>query len=85
MTFLKILNFFWKGQVAVIKSRVVGYVFFQVFMESRLSSESLEPMIGLLAYLKLKSWLKKQKLGKFQVTQKVTWAIFAKGHNSPAN
>jgi len=27
MTCLKILNFFWKGQVVVIKSRAVGYVF----------------------------------------------------------
>ena len=27
MTCLKILNFFWKGQVVVIKSRLVGYVF----------------------------------------------------------
>ena len=27
MTCLKILNFFWKGQVVVIKSRVAGYVF----------------------------------------------------------
>jgi len=27
MTCLKILNFFWKGQVVVIESKVVGYVF----------------------------------------------------------
>jgi len=27
MACLKILNFFWKGQVVLIKSRVVGYVF----------------------------------------------------------
>jgi len=30
----------------------------QVFLESRLSSDSLEPLFGLLAYLEPKIWLK---------------------------
>jgi len=34
------------------------------FLETRLSSESLEPLIGFLAYLEPKSWIKKQKLVK---------------------
>jgi len=34
MTCLKILNFFWKGQVVVIKSRVVGYVLFLEVLHS---------------------------------------------------
>jgi len=34
------------------------------FLESRLSSKSLEPLIGLLAYLELKLWVKNQKLVK---------------------
>jgi len=34
----------------------------QVFLEIRLSSESLEPMISFLAYLRLKLWLKNQIL-----------------------
>jgi len=36
----------------------------EVFVESRLSCESSEPLTGLLAYLESKSWLKNQKLGK---------------------
>jgi len=34
------------------------------FFVTRLSSETLEAMIGILAYLEPKLWLKKQKLGK---------------------
>ena len=38
------------------------------FLESRLSSESLEPLIGLLTYLEAKLWLKIQKLIKIYPT-----------------
>jgi len=34
----------------------------QGFLEIRLSTKSLEPLIEFLAYLELKSWLKNQKL-----------------------
>jgi len=36
----------------------------QSFLESRLSSESLQNLIGFLAYPGSKLWLKKQKIGK---------------------
>jgi len=36
----------------------------QIFLETRLLSKTLESMIGILAYLEQKLWLKKQKLGK---------------------
>jgi len=36
----------------------------KVFMESRLSSESLEPLIGFLAYLEPKLWLKNKNWKK---------------------
>jgi len=35
-------------------------IFALIFLESRLSFESLEPLIGLLAYLEPKLWLKNQ-------------------------
>jgi len=38
------------------------YFLAQVFLESRLSSEALEPLIGFVAYLEPKLWLKQQKL-----------------------
>jgi len=39
-------------------------IFLAHFLESRLSSESLEPFIGLLAYLETKLWLKNQQFVK---------------------
>jgi len=42
-------------------------------------------MISFLAFLDLKLWLKNQILIKNQVRQKVTLAIVAEGHNSPAH
>jgi len=39
------------------------------------ATASFEPLIGFLAYLKPKLWLKKQLLSKNKVTQKVTLAI----------
>jgi len=45
----------------------------------------LEPLIVFLAYLEPKLWLKKQNWLKIQVPQKLTFAILAKCHNSPAD
>ena len=39
-------------------AKQMSYFLAQVFFKSRLSSESLEPLIGLLAYLEPKLWLK---------------------------
>jgi len=41
-------------------------------------------LIGILAYLKSKLWLKNTNLGKNQVPQNVTLIILAEGCNSPA-
>ena len=46
------------------------------FLESRLSFESLESLIGLLAYLESKLWLKHQKLVKILPPQMLIWNIF---------
>jgi len=51
----------------------------QVFLETRLSSEPLEPLIGQTYGSKKQSWM------KIQIPQKVNLVILAKGHNSPAN
>jgi len=40
------------------------HIWLKFFFKSRLSSESLESLIGFLAYLEPKLWLKKQKLVK---------------------
>jgi len=47
----------------------------QEFLDSRLSSDSFEPLIVLLAYLERKLWLKKQKLGKILLPQMLTLGI----------
>jgi len=41
-----------------------------------LDYQPLEPLTGYLAYLDLKLWLKKQKLGKIQLPEKAIMAIF---------
>jgi len=46
------------------------------FLKSRLSSRSLEPLTGLLAYLEPKLLLKKQKRIKILHSQVLTWAVF---------
>ena len=38
----------------------------EVFLESKISSESLEPLIDFLAYLEPKLWQKKQFLAKIK-------------------
>jgi len=48
----------------------------RVFFGIRLPSESLEPLIGLLAYLVPKLWLKKQKLVKIISAQMLTQGVF---------
>jgi len=47
----------------------------KLFLESRLSSESLEPLIGLLAYLEPKLWPKDQKLVRIIFPQMLTLGI----------
>jgi len=51
----------------------ISHFWAEVFLDSRLSSKSLKPLIGLPAYLEPNLRL---KLGKFQVPQKVTLGIF---------
>jgi len=41
-----------------------SHSFGSMFLETRLSSESLEPMVGILAYLEPKLCFKKQNLSK---------------------
>jgi len=48
---------------------------FNKFVDSRLSSESFELLIVLLAYLEPKLWLKKQKLEKILLSQTLTLGI----------
>ena len=43
------------------------------FVETRLSSESLEPLIGFLAYLDAKLYHKIQKVVKISTTTKESW------------
>jgi len=47
--------------------------FAQVFVETRLSSESLEPLIGFLAYLEPKLCHKTQKVVKISTPTKEIW------------
>ena len=63
----------WLGWHANPTNHFFGSSF---FFESKLPPEPSEPLIALLAYLEPKIWLKKQKLGKIQVPQKVTLGIF---------
>jgi len=46
-----------------------------MFFESRLSSELLEPLIGLLAYLEPRLWLKHHKLVKILLPQTLILGI----------
>jgi len=57
-------------------------IFWLNFLESRLSSQFLELLIGFLAYLEPKLWLKNQTLVKILLPQTQTLDIY--GHNSPA-
>ena len=52
-------RFFGQGYL-ILGAKPMSHFLAQVFFEPRLSSESLEPLIGLLAYLEPKLWLKKQ-------------------------
>ena len=45
-------------------ANTMGQFLAQIFLESKLSSKSLDPLTGSLAYLEPKLWLKKQKLVK---------------------
>jgi len=48
----------------------------QAFLETRLSSQSLESLIDFLAYLRQKLWLKNSAFDKNQeVSQKVLFAL----------
>jgi len=61
MTCLKILNFFWKGQVVVIKSRAVGYAFLiEVLHSSHWDLTLCQPKIQQFAFLY--HFLKKLKM-----------------------
>jgi len=53
-----------------------GHFFGSSFLEFRLSSKSLEPLITLLAYLESKLWLKIQKLVKIVPLQMLTWDVY---------
>jgi len=65
----------------------VLFLWLKCFLETRLSSESLDPLIGFstIACLEPKLWLTNQKLDIIQIPQKVTLVILAKSHNSPAD
>jgi len=75
------------GQVYLaLGANPMGHFFGSIFfLESRLSYQSLELLIGLLAYLEPKLWLKIQNLLKILSPQKLTWDMFHPGHNSPAD
>jgi len=51
-------------------------IFWLNFFENRLSSESSEHLIGILAYLKPKLRLKKQNLGKNSSPTKDNFSLF---------
>jgi len=56
-----VLRFFGQFYVA-LGANPMSHFWLKFFLESRLSSESLEPLIGFLAYLEPILLLKKQKL-----------------------
>jgi len=65
------------GQVYLaLGANPTGHFLAQFFWESRLSSKSLEPFIGLLAYLEPKLWLKNQTFVKILLLQTLTWTAF---------
>jgi len=73
----------WHVNVVRICFHLRGWVYLALgtnptdhFLESRLSSESLEPLIGLLAYLEPKLWLKNQTLVKCLPPQMLIWNVF---------
>ena len=73
------------GQVYLAHTPTQWAIFWLNFvLDLRLSSESLESLIGLLAYLDPKLWLHKQKLVKILPPQMLTLGLFH-GHNSPAD
>jgi len=76
----------WRTQRAIF-GRQSNEPFFglKFLLKTRLWSESPEPLIGFLAYLEPKLWLKNKNWGKFQVLQKAILAISPEGHNSPAD
>jgi len=54
-------------------------------LETRLSFETLKPIIGTVAYLEPKLWLKKQKLGTNVNPTKDNFAILPKTYNLTAD
>jgi len=82
------LRFF--GQIYLaLGANPMSHFLAHVFLESRLSSESSEPLIGFIAYLEPKLWLKIKKMDKNSTATNVDpgyiTPMAVPGHNSPAD
>ena len=82
-----LFSFYWPSLRGPGRQSNESIVSLKFFLETRLSYESLEPLIDFLAYLDKKLYQKKQKVVKISTPTKENQGLnnipFVHGHSSP--